>query len=70
MSVKELIMAGYQIAAGLARLHKSGIIHQDIHLGNMMCSQDGAQWKLIDLGSAARNTIKDMANAIDAKDCQ
>ena len=70
MSVKELVVAGCQIAAGLARLHKSGIIYQDIHLGNMMCSQDGAQWKLIDLGSAARKSVNDVANVIDAKDCQ
>ena len=35
-----------------------------------MCSQDGTQWKLIDFGSADRNTINGIVNDIDAKDCQ
>ena len=70
MSVKELVMAAYQISAGLCQLHQNGIINQDIHLGNIMCSDDGLQWKLIDFGSAARNSVNDVGQVLDAKDCQ
>ncbi len=42
---------GTQIAAGLARAHAAGIIHGNLHAGNIILSADG-QTKILDLGLA------------------
>lgn len=70
LSVKELVLCFYQIAAGLGALHFNSVIDQDIHPGNILCSLDGNSWKKADLGSATRNTVNAKANTTSAKDCQ
>ena len=70
LSVKELVLCFYQIAAGLGALHINGIIDQDIHPGSILCSLDGKSWKKADLGSATRNNVNAKANLTSAKHCQ
>ena len=60
----------YQIASGLQAMHVKGIVDQDIHPGNLLCSQDGTTWKKADLGSSSRNRVDGKPNVVDAKDCQ
>lgn len=70
MSIKEMVLCFADLAAGLAALHRKDIVDQDIHMGNILCSQDGTMWKKADLGNSARTKIDGKPNIIAAKDCQ
>lgn len=41
------------MASALQWMHKKGLVHQDLHAGNVLQSRDGQQWKLVDFGIAA-----------------
>ena len=46
-------VVGFQgLAAGLAHMHAKGIVDQDIHAANVLCSLDNGTWVKADLGSA------------------
>ena len=58
-------MVGFQgVAAGLAHIHSKGIVHQDIHSGNVLQSLDGCSWTVADLGSAVWAEVKDQPRRI------
>ena len=70
MTVKEMVLCFAHVAAGLEALHGKSIVDQDIHMGNILCSQDGTTWKKADLGYSARTKINGKLNTIAAKECQ
>jgi serine/threonine protein kinase len=49
--VEEIINIGSQIAEGLSKVHKQGIIHRDIKPANIMITEDGVV-KIVDFGLA------------------
>lgn len=70
LSVKELTLGFYQLAAGLDALHSKDIVSQDVHCGNVLLSQDGRTWKLADLGSGTRAKMNGQHNWTDPKNCR
>ena len=50
-----MAVGGQQLASALSYLHsdEQGLVHQDLHAGNIMVSCDGSAWKLIDMGNAS-----------------
>lgn len=40
------------VASALEWIHCWGLVHQDLHTGNVLQTLDGSQWKLIDFGQA------------------
>lgn len=50
--VRQLVVGFQGVAAGLAHIHGKGIVDQDVHAGNIMCTLDGKAWVKADLGSA------------------
>ena len=52
-TVREQVELLQQVASALAELHACGVVHQDLHAGNVLQSRDGLHYKISDLGSAA-----------------
>jgi eukaryotic-like serine/threonine-protein kinase len=50
LPLDQALQYGIQIAGGLARAHRHGILHRDLKPGNVMLTRDGA--KLLDFGLA------------------
>ncbi|MDP3084632.1 MAG: serine/threonine-protein kinase, partial [Rubrivivax sp.] len=50
-AVHEVVEAAIAIAQALGRLHRQGVIHRDIHPGNLHLGDDG-RWRILDLGVA------------------
>ena len=50
LPLDQALQYGIQIASGLARAHRHGILHRDLKPGNVMLTRDGA--KLLDFGLA------------------
>jgi len=46
------VVGCHQISSALIMLGNAGIVHQDLHLGNILTSMDGSLWKVADFGSA------------------
>ncbi len=51
-----------QVAAGLAQMHQRLLVHQDLHAGNVLLSQDGTACKISDLGNTQYTVIDDEPN--------
>ena len=51
-------------------MHSKGVVDQDIHLGNMLCTADERVWKKSDLGNCARTTLNGQPNVILTQDCK
>ncbi len=51
LSVNEVIDIAVQVARGLSKAHKNGIIHQDIKPANILLTEDGIA-KIVDFGIA------------------
>ena len=65
-----MVLCFADVAAGLDALHCKDVVDQDIHMGNILRSQDGSMWKKADLGNSARTKINGKLNTTAAKDCQ
>lgn len=52
LPVEFFVQCGIQIAHALSALHEQGVIHRDVRPANIIVSEDGKQFKLIDLGLA------------------
>lgn len=63
-TVREQVELLQQVASALAKLHSCGVVHQDLHSGNVLQSLDGLHYKLSDLGSAAYHEIDDQPNIL------
>jgi len=50
--VYEMLPIAQQVAAGLAAIHASGMVHRDIKPGNLWLESDGRRVKIIDFGLA------------------
>ena len=55
-------MGCHQVASALAACHAKGVIHQDLQLGNVMRTLDGAAWKLMDFGVASPTKVNGERN--------
>ena len=51
-----------QVAAALTQMHKKHLVHQDLHVGNVLLSLDGTTCKIADLGSARHSVINGEPN--------
>lgn len=40
------------LASALMCIHCEGLVHQDLHPGNVLRTRDGSEWRLSDFGSA------------------
>jgi serine/threonine protein kinase len=56
LSVTKVVELGVELLNALSYLHNSGIVHRDLHAGNVMISREG-YLKLTDYG-----TVKDLTN--------
>lgn len=63
-SVREQVHILQQVSSALAKLHLSGVVHQDLHPGNVLQTLDGLHYKLSDLGSAAYHMVEDEPNML------
>ena len=63
-TVREKVQVLQQVASALAKLHICGVVHQDLHPGNVLQSLDGLHYKLSDLGSAAYHMVEDEPNML------
>ena len=65
-----MVLGFCQLAAGLDIMHEQGIVHQDLHCGNVLLNADGLSWKLADLGSGARTMKDGEPNWIEPTKCR
>lgn len=49
---KNARMYTYQVLSALAYLHKNNFVHGDLKGGNVLCSQNGKEIKLCDMGNS------------------
>ena len=56
LNTEQLLAFGIQICEGLEKAHKTGVIHRDLKLGNIMLTKAGA--KLMDFGLAKSITAQ------------
>ena len=49
----------YLVASALMWIHGKGLVHQDLHPGNVLETLDGSAWRLSDFGSARRTKEPD-----------
>lgn len=58
LSVPETLILARRLVSAVAELHKYGIVHRDIKPSNLfLCNNELAQVKLLDLGTARRQSI-------------
>lgn len=69
MTAKELFLAFYQICSGLDCLHAASVVHQDLHLGNALFSENGQVCKLSDAGNAELIDFEDRDNVLQQEEC-
>ena len=43
----------HQVASALEHMHSRQLVHQDLHAGNVLTTQDGQAWQVADLGAAS-----------------
>ena len=56
---------GFQgVAAGLAHIHRGGLVDQDLFAGNVMQTLDGSAWVKADLGNAVPLEVDGQPNKI------
>ncbi len=51
--MREVVTNMCQVAAALAVIHYKGLVHGDLHKGNIVCALDGQGWVVGDFGNAA-----------------
>lgn len=59
---REVVVLMQQVAGALAHMHSKKLVHQDLHVGNLLLSLDGSAFKIADLGSARYCEIDDEPN--------
>ena len=65
MHFKDMVVGLQGVAAGLAHIHRLGIVDQDLFAGNIMVKLDGSAWVKADLGNAALVTVDSHPNKLD-----
>ena len=52
LAVREVVTNLCHLASGLALLHCKGVVHHDLHTGNVLVAKDGKSWVLSDFGNS------------------
>ena len=50
----QVVVIALDIARALERAHSKGVVHQDLHGGNILQTLDASRWCLSDFGNAAQ----------------
>ena len=59
------VVVGFQgLCAGLAYMHKKGLVDQDLHPGNILISSDETALVKADLGSARPEEVEGRSNQL------
>ena len=53
LPMREVVTNMCQLAGGLALVHLKGVVHSDLHLGNILQGQGGKGWILSDFGNSS-----------------